>query len=342
MTEYDYSPEAIERQLATEQRIEKWVDQTSESSPANPFISLPGEHTSPVPQPQSQPAFYATSQGVISPTYSSSRKHGHSQYPSPSPRGTPITMPQGNRLVSSRSFSTLPSPVMKFHSPPCTPYPTGSPLNPSPHSSAYKPSPTSHPRPSRSQPSFHSVHSSNVNASPVIQQQPGGNTYVPYNSPYQLAPTFHPSHSQSSFHSVHSSKIHANPVIQQQPGSNTYPPYNSPYQPSSTSHPSHSQSSFHSFHSVHSSHIYVNPVIQQQPGGNTYPYFQPAPPQPVQVLVNKGGGGYVVVPAPGQQVQVMTQQPVYEAQNKGDNQNFFGKLKSLGMKHSKSKTFKER
>ncbi|KAF9009416.1 hypothetical protein BDQ17DRAFT_1322987 [Cyathus striatus] len=37
MTEYDYSPEAYERYLATQNRIARWVDNTLQHNPRNPF-----------------------------------------------------------------------------------------------------------------------------------------------------------------------------------------------------------------------------------------------------------------------------------------------------------------
>ena len=40
MTEYNYSPEAMERPLATQQCIGHWVDQTLEHPPANPLYFL--------------------------------------------------------------------------------------------------------------------------------------------------------------------------------------------------------------------------------------------------------------------------------------------------------------
>lgn len=264
MTEYDYSPEAFERHMATQQRISKWVDQTGEHSPSNPFIPLPDE-----PAHSPQPAFYATPQGVISPTYSSSRKHGqghgHSQHHSPSPQSTPVIIPPGYR-PAVRSFSPPPMPVRHFYSLPSIPYyqyPTGSPpFNSSPHGSP----------------------------------------------PYQSSPISHPSYSQSSFHSA---------PHQQQPVANAY------FQPS------YSQSSFHS------APLHLNPAIQQQQQQHaSSAYFQSSPLQPVQVVVTGGkAGSYVVVPAPGQHVQVINQQPVYDAQS-GGGQSFFGRLKGLGTKRS--------
>lgn len=185
MSEYDYSPEAIERHLATQQRIARWVDNTLEQSPSDPFKPLPGEHSTtqstqtphhPHPQPPPLPAFYATPQGVISPTYSNSHRHGHSQWHSPN-----VTVPQGYRPVMGRSFSTPPLPVRNFYplsSAPFPSYPTPSPLNPSPYSSPYS---------------------------------------SPHHSPYQTSPMSQTSYSQTSFHSVPSSQLY-NPIIQHHGG----------------------------------------------------------------------------------------------------------------------------
>lgn len=52
MTEYDYSPEAFEKYLATQSRIARWVDKTNQHQPRNPFtaatptvpdVPLPGD-----------------------------------------------------------------------------------------------------------------------------------------------------------------------------------------------------------------------------------------------------------------------------------------------------------
>jgi len=63
MTEYDYSPEAYERHLAKQASIARWVDNTHEFTPGDPFNplpSVPDEHgplTSPAPHSgQSNPA----------------------------------------------------------------------------------------------------------------------------------------------------------------------------------------------------------------------------------------------------------------------------------------------
>ena len=46
MTEYNYSPKAIEQHLAMQQHIGHWVNQTLERLPANPFTTLPSKHSS--------------------------------------------------------------------------------------------------------------------------------------------------------------------------------------------------------------------------------------------------------------------------------------------------------
>lgn len=38
MTEYDYSPDAYEKHLATQSRISRWVDKTRRYAPSNPFV----------------------------------------------------------------------------------------------------------------------------------------------------------------------------------------------------------------------------------------------------------------------------------------------------------------
>ncbi|KXN90302.1 hypothetical protein AN958_04335 [Leucoagaricus sp. SymC.cos] len=41
MTEYDYSPDAYKRYLATQQRIARWAENTSRYRPSNPFVASP-------------------------------------------------------------------------------------------------------------------------------------------------------------------------------------------------------------------------------------------------------------------------------------------------------------
>jgi hypothetical protein len=181
MTEYDYSDEAYERYLATQNKIARWVDKTLEQPPCNPFA--PSERSA---TQTPQLAYHATIQGDISPSYSnspsysSSRTHEHSQWHSPGQRSTPLITPQARPLLG-RSFSGPPPSAQFSPYPPA--YSTPPSRIPSPYSSRYQPSPMPHLSRTPSQNSFHSVRSPHMHANPVIQQQQhGGNTY-PYSPP---------------------------------------------------------------------------------------------------------------------------------------------------------------
>ena len=194
MTEYDYSLEAYERHLATQEKIARWVDQTLEQSPCDPFApSVPSERSTTQITQTPLPAFHATPHGDISPTYySNSRMHEHSQWHSPSQRSstpsTPLIMPQARPLLGRSFTNPAPSAGQPLPYPPY-PSPTAPPSRvPSPyssrHSSRHQP-PSPMPHRSSSQNSFRSVHShshSHSHANPVIQQQHVGNTY-PYFAP---------------------------------------------------------------------------------------------------------------------------------------------------------------
>ena len=199
MTEYDYSPEAYERHLATQEKIARWVDQTLEQSPCNPFAPLPSDRSQ-----TPQPAYRATPHGDISPTYSPnhSRRHRdeHNQWHNPSQRSSTSSaslMMQQERPQFGRSV-TSPAPQISARQylpqasnpyPAYPAYPNTPSRAPSPYSSRH--SQQHHPRPmphrAASQASFHSMHSPHIHASPVIQQQHGGNVY-PYFSPSHQQP----------------------------------------------------------------------------------------------------------------------------------------------------------
>ncbi len=74
MTEYDFSPEAYERHLATQARIARWVDDTNSHSPENSFSPLPGNYESVVSYPHKYAAFAPHNSSPhsqpLSPTYS--------------------------------------------------------------------------------------------------------------------------------------------------------------------------------------------------------------------------------------------------------------------------------
>ena len=200
MTEYDYSPDAYERHLATQEKIARWVDQTLEHSPCNPFTLLPPEEYERTQTPQ--PAFRATPQGEISPTYSTFPRHGRheqSQWRNPSRRSSTssaslmmpqerATRPQFDRSVTSPQPQTSPGQFFPQASNPGA-YPVYSPYSnppsriPSPYSPRHstqhreQPAPMPHRSSSLRHGSVHSPHT--IHASPVIQQQ----HYPPYFSP---------------------------------------------------------------------------------------------------------------------------------------------------------------
>lgn len=196
MTEYDYSPEALERHLASQAMIREWVksvDETRrlEQSPRNPFELPPFEENEHSQTPQS--AFRATPQGDISPAYYRMPVHEHSQRYSSSQRSsapsTPLAMPQArphlgrsatNPPPSAGQF--LPQASKPYAGPGYTHIPSriSSPYTSSRHSSQPQPPPMPHRSSSRN--SFRSVHSPHIHASPIIPQQHGVNTY-PYFSP---------------------------------------------------------------------------------------------------------------------------------------------------------------
>lgn len=107
MTEYDYSPDAIERHLAKQAAIANWVDRTKQHEPANPFVKLPDERARQYPQHQQvydQPAFYPTPQGVISLPNSSAHTSTSSKKNKSSPHRT-----SSRGLHPSSTSTTLPS-----------------------------------------------------------------------------------------------------------------------------------------------------------------------------------------------------------------------------------------
>jgi hypothetical protein len=296
MTEYDYSPDAIERQNAKQAQIADWVDRTKQHEPANPFVPIPGEHApsetyDPYPQPyhprpqypqaqypyqfqhQPQPAFYATHQGVISPTYaSSSKQHYHKRHHNshhhrsgskslrPSPQTATAALPMGMGVsyapTPQRSVSTPPSMTMMTSNGMVVPVAMTSTQSyfgyPAQQQQLYQP----------------------LMSPPTMQGQGYPFPYV--TSPPAMAPAY----SRSSSHS-HS---HTNS------------------RPSSSRH-----SSSHSYsQSQHQLNLMPqSPPLQSPPYSAPYGQVYHSPSnQPVVVPINGGSGGYVVVPA-GQSVHVL-------------------------------------
>ena len=286
MTEYDFSPQAYERHLATQTRISSWVNETNGHSPANPFLPLPGEHGS-VVSPNSQPPSsstagspyhtQATRYDPASPVYIShssgsskskhrhQTRHGRSNFQPSSQFGIPVSlggglyttatqaqMAQPMRTGSSsvtKSYSTPPSVMMlPYHSSP-TPQNTTYFYATSP----YAPSVTG------STPMQHSM----TSPSHQIRTQPFAQVYSPaYTYQYPCSPL---------------------PLTPSSPG-NVH----------SASPPATRTDSVQSL------------LLSPTPSSGGVPYVQQHPHQPIVIPLGEGGkNGYIVVPAAGQQVQVI-------------------------------------
>ncbi len=284
MTEYDFSPQAYERHLATQTRISSWVNETNGHSPANPFLPLPGEHgsvVSPNPHPPSSsttsssyhttrygpasPSHMSHSSGSSKPKHSHQTRHGSSSF-QPSPQfGIPVSVGGGLYTAATqaqlsqpmrigpssvtKSYSTPPSVmVLPYHSSP-------TPQNPTYFyaTSPYAPSVTG------STPMQHSV----TSPSHQIRTQPFAQVYSPaYSYQYQYSPP--------------------------------------PLTPSDTPGNIHSASPATHTGSVQS--LLLSPT----PSSGGVSYVQPYPHQPIVIPLGEGGkNGYIVVPAAGQQVQVI-------------------------------------
>ena len=318
MTEYDYSPDAYKRHLATQEKIARWVDETLEQSPCNPFEPLPPERfTTQTPQPEfhatpegdptyysnsrthrerptktPQPAYHPTPEGDISPTYYSNSRTHHERSTTQNSQQAFHATPEGdasNYYSNSRTHRerSTKTPQPAFHATP------DGDISPTYYSNS-----RTHRRNEHSQWHQNPSQQSNTPGTPLTtpQARPGfgrsftsptssAGQYLPYPQYPTATPT--PSRIPSPYSSRHSSR----------------------HQPSPMPHRSSSQNSFRSVHSPHHSpHIHANPVIHD--GGNTYPYFSPSHPQPMQqqqqhVFVVREDSDFTVVPSPGHHVHVL-------------------------------------
>jgi len=127
MTEYDYSPDAYERYLATQQRIARWVENTNQYPKSNPFVLSPT--IDPKPIADSPPT---TSSRVASQSAGS----GYSKTRTRSSSDATYCKPEGS-------------------------HPSKAPLTAGQRSSTeHSQSPSQHASSSRSRPPYHSRHSS--------------------------------------------------------------------------------------------------------------------------------------------------------------------------------------
>ena len=126
MTEYDYSPGAIERHLAKQAAISNWVEKTKQHEPANPFIKLPNEHARQYPQHRQvyvQPA--TTPKGVIYLPNSFAHKSTKKKYGSHQTSSRHSS--SSRRLHQSSTSRTL--PTLKSSSPQTRSYSISPPIS---------------------------------------------------------------------------------------------------------------------------------------------------------------------------------------------------------------------
>jgi len=122
MTEYDYSPDAYERYLAKQASIARWVDNTHESTPVDPFHPPPdvSDDRGPLPSPapylvQRNPAFppaptygYYTSGSAI--RHKSRHKRRHSNFTMDS-QSAAFGLPLGGGLYMGATQAQLAQPM---------------------------------------------------------------------------------------------------------------------------------------------------------------------------------------------------------------------------------------
>lgn len=271
MTEYDFSPQAYERHLATQTRIAHWVDDTNEHSPANPFLPLPGEHGAvqnshpQLPQQTAtSPSYDTIRHGPLSPSYTShssgsskpkrshKSKHGSKSF-QPSPQLGVMTVPLGGGLYTTASQAQLAHPMVA--GPPSVSKSYSTPQNPM----YYYATP------------------------PFVPSMTGS---------MQMQQTSPPQQLQSHVYS---------------------PGYPYQYSPPPLSY---CDSPPGNVHSISQPTTYAGSVrslpLSLTPSSGSVSYIQPHPHQPIVIPLGDGGkNGYVVVPAAGQQVQVIVRHLYY-------------------------------
>ncbi|KAF7291400.1 hypothetical protein MIND_01284600 [Mycena indigotica] len=115
MTEYDYSPEAVERHLRKQAGISRWADDTARFPPANPFAP-------PTPVPGQRDLPRAKSQR----RHSSSRRHRSRSPPPPMPTPAP-TRERSRSVVAPARPKTAPPRGDVYGQPHPQPYPPPQP-----------------------------------------------------------------------------------------------------------------------------------------------------------------------------------------------------------------------
>jgi len=321
MTEYDFSPDAIERQLAKLDGIAKWVDKTKQHEPVNPFAPLPGEYAHPSdsyphspprspPQIQQQPYGYPYSYQYQYPYQTASHYPQQQQlyYPT-QPQHAFYATPQG--IISPTYSSMHTSSSSRRHR--------------SHHSSSRRSSGSRSHRPSPTQPLQPMALGPRSYSTPPLQTSPYGNSYViqqplmqavgvaqpmyPLPTGYTTMPASGSTPAGSPYSAYSVPQIAMAPVSRGRSKSRSRSESYSASR-SSSRYSGRSKSRSRSYSILYPSQSQPQVQTSQNVYGGAYgshstPYLQATPDQPLVVPINGGVGGYVVVPAKGQGVTVV-------------------------------------
>lgn len=289
MTEYDFSPEAYERHLATQQRIGRWVDETEKYPKENPFIPQPPDPYPPSDYVAFAPPALPPPPGP-QPTYDYG--YGYSQ-PQTAPYSAPPTRPSStHRRHHSHSRS---KGFRVYASADSSPHSNSMPL-PLLHRN-YRPDLVqSFPQPATAS---------------AVYPMPNGYGVA---SPPQPQPNSYPPQSAVSYPTQYSAyqTTQTNPYPQ---SAISYPTQYSAHQTAQTN--PYPQSTYSSGPQTPSS------AYTTLPGGGTY--VQPSK-QAVIVPINGGTGGYVIVPPAGTYFRTAEMYNTRREESEDRGQSFFGRL----------------
>jgi len=279
MTEYDFSPEAYERHLATQARIARWVDDTNSHSPENSFSPLPGNYESVVSYPHKYAAFAPHNSSPhsqpLSPTYSyhsfdspkrhKSKRSGRDRRSlQPSPQFGQVVLPIAEGLYTMAKQAQLTQP--------------------------------------RSLPRT-TVRSTVRSSSTPIMGMPYHYPQTSHSQQYVIQPSHYP-HARTGTMGTQPSIDPRQMKLRSTTQPQTPAYFHDHRHRASPSNTSGSQPSpawtYSSLHASSVQSLLVSPT-SSVPGVT---FVQPNPHQPIVVPIQGGNGGYVVVPAAGQQVQV--------------------------------------
>ncbi|KAF9532361.1 hypothetical protein CPB83DRAFT_847720 [Crepidotus variabilis] len=314
MTEYDYSPDAYERYMATQNRIARWTESTQSYPPSDPFMrrtpSGDGRLRMGDGIPGGREHLRSDFRG---------RAPYHSQGPSPhhsrsSMPNIPIESPQpirpGSSDISGLRGVNIPPIAGSTHSisRPGSRAQGQIPIASQPsHGLEIPPVPEHYPNSTSIPPIGLMAHSSSHSGLARAASHHSASHGLPPFSSNSIMPM-----SASSYHSYYHSR-----------------PRTPDYSDESYSSGSRSYGSYDSYDSYSrtSSPYYYGNV---HPSVTTPTIVQPSRSRPVVVPINGGAGGFVVIPPVGQSVHVVDPRDHHDYRKHGhrDHESFFSKLLS--------------